>query len=55
VQARMIEILEIIEGVSMKGPIREGIIFEHYKINYNIIIKINSVIGWQWQHGFHDE
>jgi hypothetical protein len=52
----MFEICEIVEGVSMKGPME---IKESSNIvNVRLIrdnIATNSVIGWQWQHGFHDE
>jgi hypothetical protein len=36
----------------------DRVIFKHCKckmIRDNITIKINNVIGWQWQHGFHDK
>jgi hypothetical protein len=53
---RMFEICEVVEGMSMKGPMEIGSssnIVSMRLIQDNITIK--SVIGWQWQHGFHDE
>jgi hypothetical protein len=42
----------------MKGSM-EKVIFKRYKhvglIWNNITIKMSRVIGWQLQHGFHDE
>jgi hypothetical protein len=52
----MFEICEVVEGVSMKGPmeIEESSNIVNVRLIRNNIM-INSVIGWQWQHGFHDE
>jgi hypothetical protein len=45
------EILEVVEGMSMKGPVEiEYLVFKHCKhvglIWDNITIEINNMIGW---------
>jgi hypothetical protein len=50
---KMFDIHETIKGVSMKGPMENNL--KHCKCEIRNNITINSVIGWQWQHGFHDE
>jgi hypothetical protein len=53
-----LKFLKQLRGVN-EGSNRDKIIFEHYKhvglIQDNIIIKTSRLIGWQLQHGFHDE
>ncbi len=54
----MIWVLKVIKGCQW-GFNGYRIIFKHYKhirlIQNNIIIKMSRVIGWQLQHGFHNE
>jgi hypothetical protein len=52
-----LKFLKELRGVN-EWPNGYKVIFKHYKcvglIGNNIMIKINNVIRWKWQYGFHD-